>query len=196
MDETVNETGAMLCVLLLIIYFIFYLPSDVAMSDCLSEHETKYPCIAFEDIDERELSYIMSSLEHSKYYLRKRSMLTYEKTYYIQEKEDDGVYFGELLVDGNKITSDGKEPQLIDIGSVDKVGDVSDFSDDDNVKILVAAEMLSFLIRHGVYNDVYESYEHAVVSIYNETGILFLDPEIEIPFYDSVEDYEKSIEKQ
>ncbi|HAS8400607.1 TPA: hypothetical protein I7743_10045 [Vibrio vulnificus] len=128
----------------------------------------------------------MSSLEHSKYYLRKRSMLTYEETYYIQETET-GVYFGELLVDGNKITSDGKEPQLIDIGSVDKVGDVSDFSDDDNVKILVAAEMLSFLIRHGVYNDVYESYEHAVVSIYNETGILYLDPEIEIPFYDSDE---------
>ncbi|EGQ8938559.1 hypothetical protein DC852_26955 [Vibrio parahaemolyticus] len=182
-----SAIGSSLCVLLFIIYFIFNLPSDLEMSECRSKHETKYPCIDFEDVNERELSYIMSSLEHSKYYLRKRSMLTYEKTYYIQEKEDDGVYFGELLVDGNKITSDGKEPQLIDIGSVDKVGDVSDFSDDDNVKILVAAEMLSFLIRHGVYNDVYESYEHAVVSIYNETGILFLDPEIEIPFYDSDE---------
>ncbi|HCE1742413.1 TPA: hypothetical protein NGS33_000069 [Vibrio parahaemolyticus] len=193
MNETGSVTGAMLCVLLLIIYFIFYLPSDVAMSDCLSEHETKYPCIAVEDIDERELSYIMSSLDSAKYYLRKRSLMTYEETYYIQETET-GVYFGELLVDGNKITSDGIKPQLIDIGSVDKVGDVTDFSDDDNDKILAAAEMLSFLIRHGVYNDVYESYEHAVVSIYNEKGILYLDPEIEIPFYDSVEDYEK-IEK-
>ncbi|ENH2299273.1 hypothetical protein ABVY41_002825 [Vibrio parahaemolyticus] len=194
MDETVNETGAMLCVLLLIIYFIFYLPSDVAMSDCLSEHETKYPCIAVEDIDERELGYIMSSLEHSKYYLRKRSMLTYEKTYYIQET-DTGVYFGELLVDNNKITSDGKVPQLIDIGSVDKVGYVSDFSSDENDKILAAAEMLSFLAKYRVYNDIYETYEHAVVSIYNETGILYLDPDINIPFYDSVEDYEKSSEK-
>ncbi|WP_025580934.1 hypothetical protein [Vibrio parahaemolyticus] len=193
MNETGSVTGAMLCVLLLIIYFIFYLPSDVAMSDCLSEHETKYPCIAVEDIDERELGYIMSSLDNAKYYLRKRSMMTYEETYYIQDT-DDGVYFGELLVDGNKISSDGKVPQLIDIVSVNKVGDVSDFSDDDNDKILAAAEMLSFLIRHGVYNDVYESYEHAVVSIYNEKGILYLDPEIEIPFYDSVEDYEK-IEK-
>ncbi|KYN24914.1 hypothetical protein AUQ44_03530 [Vibrio cidicii] len=138
----------------------------------------------------------MSSLEHSKYYLRKRSMLTHEETYYIQEKDDGGVYFGELLVDGNKITSDGKEPQLIDIGSVDKVGDVSDFSDDDNVKILVAAEMLSFLAKYRVYNDIDETYEHAIVSIYNEIGILYLDPEINIPSYDSVEDYEKSIEKQ
>ncbi|EKN4567838.1 hypothetical protein PXQ59_002196 [Vibrio parahaemolyticus] len=186
MDETVNETGAMLCVLLLIIYFIFYLPSDLEMAECRSEHETKYPCVAVEDIDERELSYIMSSLDSAKYYLRKRSLMTYEETYYIQETET-GVYFGELLVDGNKITSDGKEPQLIDIVSVDKVGDVTDFSDDDNDKILAAAEMISFLIRHGVYNDVYDSYEHAVVSIYNQTGILYLDPEIEIPFYDSVE---------
>ncbi|TOI97103.1 hypothetical protein CGI48_24390 [Vibrio parahaemolyticus] len=136
----------------------------------------------------------MSSLDSAKYYLRKRSMLTYEKTYYIQET-DDGVYFGELLVDNNKITSDGKKPQLIDIGSVDKVGDVSDFSDDDNVKIFVAAEMLSFLAKYRVYNDINETYEHAIVSIYNETGILYLDPEIEIPVYDSVEDYEKSIEK-
>ncbi|WP_229618861.1 hypothetical protein [Vibrio parahaemolyticus] len=189
-----NETGSMLCVPLLIIYFIFYLPSDLEMSDCLSEHETKYPCISVEDINERELSYIMSSLDSAKYYLRKRSMMTYEETYYIQDKEDDGIYFGELLVEGNKITSDGKEPQLIDIGSVDKVGDVSEFGDYENDKILEAAEMLSFLSRHGVYNDIYESYEHAVVSIYNETGILYLDPEIEIPFYDSVEDYEK-IEK-
>ncbi|HCH2724001.1 TPA: hypothetical protein NKS78_001523 [Vibrio parahaemolyticus] len=190
-----NETRSMLCVILLIIYCIFYLPSDVAMSDCLSEHETKYACIAVEDFDsERELSYIMSSLDNAKYYLRKRSMLTYEKTYYIQDT-DDGVYFGELLVDGNKITSDGKEPQLIDIGSVDKVGDVSEFGDYENDKILEAAEMLSFLIRHGVYNDVYESYEHAVVSVYNEIGILYLDPDIYIPFYVSVEDYEKSIEK-
>ncbi|EJG0043619.1 hypothetical protein DC932_RS24375 [Vibrio parahaemolyticus] len=137
----------------------------------------------------------MSSLEHSKYYLRKRSMLTYEETYYIQETET-GVYFGELLVDNNKITSDGKVPQLIDIGSVDKVGDVSDFSDDDNVKILVAAEMVSFLAKYRVYNDIDETYEHAIVSIYNEIGILYLDPEINIPSYDSVEDYEKSIEKQ
>ncbi|TOF13692.1 hypothetical protein CGJ28_26615, partial [Vibrio parahaemolyticus] len=79
------------------------------------------------------------------------------------------------LVDGNKITSDGKEPQLIDIGSVDKVGDVSDFSDDDNVKILVAAEMVSFLAKYRVYNDIDETYEHAIVSIYNEIGILYLD---------------------
>ncbi|EOV1954909.1 hypothetical protein ACOEKA_000024 [Vibrio parahaemolyticus] len=194
MNETGSVTGAMLCVLLLIIYFIFYLPSDLEMAECRSKYETKYPCISVEDIDERELGYIRSSLDSAKYYLRKRSLMTYEETYYIQEREDDGVYFGELLVDGNKITSDGKKPQLIDIGSVDKIGDVTDFSDDDNDKILAAAEMLSFLIRHGVYNDVYESYEHAVVSIYNEKGILYLDPEIEIPFYDSVEDYEK-IEK-
>ncbi|HAS6977810.1 TPA: hypothetical protein I7297_26170 [Vibrio parahaemolyticus] len=190
-----NEIGSSVCVLLFIIYFIFNLPSDLEMAECRSKHETKYPCIDFEDVNERELSYIMSSLENSKYYLRKRSMLTYEKTYYIQETET-GVYFGELLVDNNKITSDGKVPQLIDIGSVDKVGYVSDFSDDDNDKILAAAEMLSFLIRHGVYNDVYESYEHAVVSVYNGIGILYLDPEINIPSYDSVEDYEKSIEKQ
>ncbi|HAS6235977.1 TPA: hypothetical protein I7194_00615 [Vibrio vulnificus] len=181
-----NETGSMLCVILLIIYFIFYLPSDLEMAECRSEHETKYPCIAVEDINERELSYIMSSLDSAKYYLRKRSLLTYEKTYYIQETET-GVYFGELLVDGNKISSDGKKPQLIDIGSVDKVGDVSDFSDDDNVKIFVAAEMLSFLAKYRVYNDINETYEHAVVSVYNEIGILYLDPEIEIPFYDSDE---------
>ncbi|EOV0918088.1 hypothetical protein ACOLNO_000870 [Vibrio parahaemolyticus] len=191
-----SAIGSSLCALLFIIYFIINLPSDLEMAECRSKHETKYPCIAVEDINERELSYIMSSLEHSKYYLRKRSMLTHEETYYIQEKEDDGVYFGELLVDGNKITSDGKVPQLIDIGSVDKLGDVSDFSDDDNVKILVAAEMLSFLAKYRVYNDINETYEHAIVSIYNETGILYLDPEIEIPVYDSVEDYEKSIEKQ
>lgn len=189
-----NETGSMLCVILLIIYFIFYLPSDLEMAECRSEHETKYPCIAVEDIDERELSYIMSSLDNAKYYLRKRSMMTYETTYYIQDT-DDGVYFGELLVDGNKITSDGKEPQLIDIVSVDKVGDVSGFSNYENSKILAAAEMISFLAKYSVYNDIFETYEHALVSIYNETGILYVDPEIYIPFYDSVEDYEKSIEK-
>ncbi|HHG3387298.1 TPA: hypothetical protein ACPVYU_001568 [Vibrio parahaemolyticus] len=189
-----NETGSMLCVLLLIIYFIFYLPSDLEMAECRSKHETKYPCIAVEDFDsERELSYIMSSLDNAKYYLRKRSMITYEETYYIQETEA-GVYFGELLVDGNKITSDGKEPQLIDIGSVDKVGDVSDFSDYENSKILAAAEMISFLAKYSVYNDIYETYEHALVSIYNEKGILYMDSEIYIPFYESVEDYEK-IEK-
>ncbi|EIL5312815.1 hypothetical protein LLL92_004798 [Vibrio parahaemolyticus] len=136
----------------------------------------------------------MSSLDSAKYYLRKRSMMIYEKTYYIQETET-GVYFGELLVDGNKITSDGKEPQLIDIGSVDKVGDVTDFSDYENSKILAAAEMLSFLANYSVYNDIYETYEHAIVSIYNETGILYLDPEIDIPFYDSVEASQESIEK-
>ncbi|HBC3899088.1 TPA: hypothetical protein KD856_000776 [Vibrio parahaemolyticus] len=189
-----SAIGSSLCALLFIIYFIFNLPSNLEMAECRSKHETKYPCIDFEDVNERELSYIMSSLEHSKYYLRKRSMLTHEKTYYIQETET-GVYFGELIVDNNKITSDGKVPQLIDIGSVDKVGDVSDFSDDDNVKILVAAEMVSFLAKYRVYNDIDETYEHALVSIYNETGILYVDPEIEIPFYDSVEDYEKSIEK-
>ncbi|ENH0547450.1 hypothetical protein ABVS18_003607 [Vibrio parahaemolyticus] len=189
-----SAIGSSLCALLFIIYFIFNLPSNLEMAECRSKHETKYPCVDIEDINERELSYIMSSLEHSKYYLRKRSMLTYEETYYIQETET-GVYFGELLVDNNKITSDGKVPQLIDIGSVDKVGDVSDFSDDDNVKILVAAEMVSFLAKYRVYNDIDETYEHALVSIYNETGILYVDPEIEIPFYDSVEDYEKSIEK-
>ncbi|EGR3184382.1 hypothetical protein MX715_002116 [Vibrio parahaemolyticus] len=191
-----SAIGSSLCALLFIIYFIFNLPSNLEMAECRSKHETKYPCVDIEDINERELSYIMSSLEHSKYYLRKRSMLTHEETYYIQEKDDGGVYFGELLVDGNKITSDGKEPQLIDIGSVDKVGDVSDFSDDDNVKILVAAEMVSFLAKYRVYNDIDETYEHAIVSIYNEIGILYLDPEINIPSYDSVEDYEKSIEKQ
>ncbi|HIF5798895.1 TPA: hypothetical protein ACX3E3_000670 [Vibrio parahaemolyticus] len=190
-----SAIGSSLCALLFIIYFIFNLPSNLEMAECRSKYETKYPCIDFEDVNERELSYIMSSLEHSKYYLRKRSMLTYEKTYYIQETET-GVYFGELLVDNNKITSDGKKPQLIDFGSVDKVGDVSDFSDDDNVKILVAAEMLSFLAKYRVYNDTNETYEHAIVSIYNETGILYLDPEINIPSYDSVEDYKKSIEKQ
>ncbi|EJE8514233.1 hypothetical protein BOJ00_RS22970 [Vibrio parahaemolyticus] len=190
-----SAIGSSLCALLFIIYFIFNLPSNLEMAECRSKHETKYPCVDIEDINERELSYIMSSLEHSKYYLRKRSMLTYEETYYIQETET-GVYFGELLVDNNKITSDGKVPQLIDIGSVDKVGDVSDFSDDDNVKILVAAEMVSFLAKYRVYNDIDETYEHAIVSIYNEIGILYLDPEINIPSYDSVEDYEKSIEKQ
>ncbi len=190
-----SAIGSSLCALLFIIYFIFNLPSNLEMAECRSKHGTKYPCVDIEDINERELSYIMSSLEHSKYYLRKRSMLTYEETYYIQETET-GVYFGELLVDNNKITSDGKVPQLIDIGSVDKVGDVSDFSDDDNVKILVAAEMVSFLAKYRVYNDIDETYEHAIVSIYNEIGILYLDPEINIPSYDSVEDYEKSIEKQ
>ncbi len=181
-----SAIGSSLCALFFIIYFIFNLPSNLEMAECRSKHETKYPCIAVEDINERELSYIMSSLDSAKYYLRKRSMLTHEETYYIQET-DDGVYFGELLVDGNKITSDGKTPQLIDIGSVDKVGYVSDFSDDDNDKILAAAEMLSFLAKYRVYNDIYETYEHAVVSVYNEIGILYLDPEIEIPFYDSDE---------
>ncbi|EJG1903216.1 hypothetical protein BS047_RS18220 [Vibrio parahaemolyticus] len=188
-----SAIGSSLCALLFIIYFIFNLPSNLEMAECRSKHETKYPCIDVEDIDERELSYIMSSLDSAKYYLRKRSLMTYEETYYIQDT-DDGVYFGELLVEGNKITSDGKGPQLIDIGSVDKVGDVSDFSDYENGKVLAAAEMISFLAKYSVYNDIYETYEHAVVSIYNETGILYLDPEIEIPFYDSVEDYEK-IEK-